>query len=166
MCVVLHDAIAIAQSGGYGWAAQVFKCFAEHGRYSPLVAGAALEVQPSELHLAFQMRQQAAFDAVPLDPRSCPGPGVKLCTYRRWFSRPADQICPVYWEVPMSIAELQRILRFRMGSHLLPTEQGRHLRLPCNRRMCRFCDIVALSDERHMHVEFPALAELRDELAL
>ena len=47
---VLHDAIAIAQSGCvYGWAAQVFKCFAEHGRYSPLVAGAPIEVQPSEL---------------------------------------------------------------------------------------------------------------------
>ena len=55
------------------------------------------------------MQRQAAFDAVPLDPRSCPGPGVKLCTYRRWFSRPAHQVCPVYWEVPMSTAKLQRI---------------------------------------------------------
>ena len=38
------------------------------------------ELQPDELQLAFQMRQEAAFDAVPLDPRSCPGLGVKLCT--------------------------------------------------------------------------------------
>ena len=74
----------------------VFKCFAEHGKFSPLVAGAPVEVQPDELHLSFQMQRQAAFDAVPLDPRSCPGPGVKLCTYRRWFSRPAHQVCPVY----------------------------------------------------------------------
>ena len=75
--IVLHDAIAIAQRGcSYGWAAQVFECFAEHGKYSPLVAGAPVEVQPDELQLAFQMQQQAAFDAVPLDPRSCPGPGV------------------------------------------------------------------------------------------
>ena len=73
------------------------------------------------------MQRQAAFDAVPLDPRSCPGPGVKLCTYRRWFSRPAHQVCPVYWEIPMSTAKLQRILRFRMGSHLLPIEQGRQI---------------------------------------
>ena len=114
----------------YGWAAQVLKCFAEHGKSSLLVAGAPVEVQPDELQLSFQMQRQAAFDAVPLDPRSCPGPGVKLCTYRRWFSRPAHQVCPVYWEVPMSTAKLQRILRFRMGSHLLPIEQGRHLRLP------------------------------------
>ena len=58
--IVLHDAIAIAQSGFiYGWAAQVFKCFAEHGKYSPLVADAPVEVQPDELQLAFQMGEQA-----------------------------------------------------------------------------------------------------------
>ena len=157
--IVPHDAIAIAQSGWvYGWAAQVFKCFAEHGRYSPLVAGA-----PGELQMAFQMRQQAAFDAVPLDPRSCPGPGVKLCTYCRWFSRPAGQICPVYWEDPMSTAKLQRILRFRMGTHLLPIEQGRHLRLPRHRHVSRLCHTGALGDERHMLLECPGLADLRDE---
>ena len=81
--IVLHDAIAITQNGcSYGWAAQVFRCFAEHGKSSPLVAGAPVEVQPDELQMSFQVQRQAAFDAVPLDPRSCPGPGVKLCTYR------------------------------------------------------------------------------------
>ena len=64
--IVLHDAIAIAHNGGsYGWAAQVFKCFAEHGKSSPLVAGAPVEVQPDVLQLSFQKQQQAAFDAVP-----------------------------------------------------------------------------------------------------
>ena len=34
--IALHDAINIAQSGcSYGWAAQVVKCFAEHGKSSP-----------------------------------------------------------------------------------------------------------------------------------
>ena len=32
------------------------------------MAGAPVEVQPSELQLAFEMRQQAAFDAVPFVP--------------------------------------------------------------------------------------------------
>ena len=162
--IVLHYAIAIAHNGcSYGWAAQVFKCFAEHGKSSPLVAGAPVEVQPDYLQLSFQMQRQAAFDAVPLDPRSCPGPGVKLCTYRRWFSRPAHQVCPVYREVPMSTAKLQRILIFRMGSHLLPIEQGCRLRLPRHRRVCRLCHTGALDDERHMLLECPALADLRDE---
>ena len=45
--VVLHDAVAIAQDGcSYGWAAQVFKCFAEPGKSRPLTAGAPIEVQP------------------------------------------------------------------------------------------------------------------------
>ena len=116
-----------------------------------------------ELALSFQVQRQAAFDALPLDPRSCPGPGLKLCTCRRLFSRPAHQVCPIYWEVPMSIAKLQRILRFRIGSHLLPIEQGRHLRLPRHRRVCRVCHTGALGDERHMLLECPALADLRDE---
>ena len=72
------------------------------------------------------------------------------------------QICPVYWEVPMSTAKLQRI---RMGSHLLPIEQGRHLRLPRHRRVCRLCRTGALGDDRHMLLECPALAELRDEFS-
>ena len=129
------------------------------------MASAPVEVQPDELQLSFQVQRQAAFDAVPLDPRSCPGPGVKLCTYRRWFSRPSDHICPVY---PMSIAKLQRILRFRMGSHLLPIEQGRHLRLPRHRRVCRLCRLChsgALGDERHMLLECTALADLRDHFS-
>ena len=43
--IVLHDAIAIAHNWcSYGWVAQVFKCFAEHGKSSPLVAGAPVEV--------------------------------------------------------------------------------------------------------------------------
>ena len=122
------------------------------------MAGAPVEVQPDELQLSSPVQRQAAFDAVPLDPRSCPGPGVVLCTYRRWFSRPSDHICPVYWEVPMSTAKLQRI--FRMGSHLMPIEQGRHLRLPRHRRVCRLCHTGALGDERHMLMQISETSSL------
>ena len=64
------------------------------------MADAPVEVQPDELQPAFQMQRQAAFDAVPEHPRSCPGPGVNLCKYHRWFLRPADQICSVFMESP------------------------------------------------------------------
>ena len=50
-----------------------------------------------------------------------------------------------------------------MGYHLLPIEQGRHLRLPRRRHVCRLCHTGALCDERHMLLECPALADLRDE---
>ena len=65
----------------------------------------------------------------------------------------------------MSTARLQRILRFRMGSHLLPIEQGRHLRLPCHKRVSSLCHIGALGDERHMLLECPAFADLRNEFS-
>ena len=71
--IVLRDAIALAQHGcRFGWAAQVFRCFAEHGKPSPLLAGAPVAVRPNELLLAFQMQQQATCEYVPLDPQSCP----------------------------------------------------------------------------------------------
>ena len=38
------------------------------------------------------------------------------------------------WDVPMSTTKLQTILQPRMGFHLLPFEQGCHVRLPCHRR--------------------------------
>ena len=72
-CVLLENTESAIFSSQ---AAQVFKCFAEHCKSSPLVAGAPFQVQPDELQLSFQMQQQAAFDAVPLDPRSCPGTGM------------------------------------------------------------------------------------------
>ena len=89
---------------------------------------------------------------------------LSLSLYRRWFFRPAHQVCPVYWEVPMSTAKLQRILRFRMGSHLLPIEQGRHLRLPRHRRVCRLChtgNTGGLGDERHMLLECSCRSQRR-----
>ena len=63
----------------------------------------------------------------------------------------------------MSTAKLQSILRFPVGSHLLPIEQSRHLRLPRHRRVCRLCHAGALGDERRMLLECPALADLGDE---
>ena len=49
-----------------GWAAQSFRCFAEHGKSSPVMASAPDEVQPDELLLALslQLQQQATFESV------------------------------------------------------------------------------------------------------
>ena len=66
----------------------------------------------------------------------------------------------------MSIAKLQG----DMGSHLLPIERGRHLRLPCrtSRRVCRLRQLRhngALGGDRHSLLGCPALADLREELS-
>ena len=89
------------------------------------------------------------------------GYSLALCTYHRWFGRPQNAACPSYWESPMGNAKLHRILRFRMGSHHLPVEEGRHFNLPRASRVCNLCNTDALGDERHMLLECPALADLR-----
>ena len=74
---------------------------------------------------------------------------------------PKMSACPSYWESPTGNAKLHRILRFRMGSHHLPVEEGRHFNLPRASRVCNLCNTDALGDERHMLLECPALADLR-----
>ena len=161
---VLHDSVALASSGcRFGWAALVLKCFSDHAKSPPLTGGLPAEVASHELAQAFRHGRHLAAESVPLDPRLCPHHGVKSCTYRRWFSRPTGQACPTYWDVPIGIAKLHRIFRFRMGYHLLPIEQGRHINLPRNRRVCRLCRTGALGDERHMLLECSALADLRQQ---
>ena len=62
---ISHDAIPFAQNGcNFGWVTQVFRCVAGHGKSSPMMAGAHVEVQPDELLLASNLQWQAAFDAV------------------------------------------------------------------------------------------------------
>ena len=135
----------------------------DHGKSQPVVAGAPVEVRPDPWPEAFEQRRQVAFDAVPLDPRVSSSSGVKLCTYQRWFARPAGSHCPNSWDIPMGTAKVQRIFRVRMGSHMLPIEQGRHLQLPRHRRVCKLCHAGALSDERHLLLECPALADVRTQ---
>ena len=161
---VLHDSVALAHDGcRFGWAALVFKCFRDHGKDIPITAGVPVRIHSHDLLAAFKHERTVTFDAMPSDPRLCPTDGVKVCTYHRWFSRPPGRACPTYWDVPIGNAKLHRLLRFRMGAHMLPIEQGRHVRLPRSRRVCRLCRTGALGDERHMLLECSALAGLRQQ---
>ena len=160
--MILHDAIQLALAGcKFSWAAQVFKCFSALGEPLPLVADALIALDINLLQEPFLRDRLASFDSLPQDPRSAPLAAVKLCTHHRWFGRPQNATCPSYWESPMGNAESHQILRVQMGSNHLPTEEGRHLRRPRARRVCKMCNTKALSDERHMLLEWPALAGLR-----
>ena len=67
----------------------------------------------------------------------------------------------------MGNAKLQGILRFCMGSHMLPIEQGRHLQLPRHGRICKLCHAgaCALGDEGDLLLECPALAGVRTQFS-
>ena len=160
--IIFHDAIQLALAGcKFSWAAQVLQCFSALDEPLPLVADAPIAIDIDLLQEPFLRDRLASFDSLPQDPRLAPSAGVKLCTYHRWFGRPQNAACPSYWETPMGNAKLHRILRFRMGSHHLPVEEGCHFNLPRASRVCNLCNTDALGDERHMLLECPALAALR-----
>ena len=160
--IIFHDAIQLALAGcKFSWAAQVLQCFSALDEPLPLVADAPIAIDINLLQELFLRDRLASFDSLPQDPRLAPSAGVKLCTYHRWFGRPQNAACPSYWESPMGNAKLHRILRFRMGFHHLPVEEGRHFNLPRASRVCNLCNTDALGDERHMLLECPALAALR-----
>ena len=157
-----YDAIQLALAGcKFSWAAQVLQCFSALDEPLPLVADAPIAIDIDLLQVLFLRDRLASFDSLPQDPRLAPSAGVKLCTYHRWFGRPQNAACPSYWESPMGNAKLHRILRFRMGSHHLPIEDGRHLNQPRASCVCNLCNTGALGDEKHMVLECPALAGLR-----
>ena len=117
-------------------------------------------INPWAMRLGQVNTTRMGFDGLPQDARLTPSAGVKRCTYHRWFGRPQNAACPSYWESPLRNAKLHQILRFRMESHHLPIEEGRHLTLPRANRDCKLYNAGALGDERHMLLECPALAGL------
>ena len=160
--IIFHDAIQLALAGcRFSWAAQVLQCFSALGEPLPLVADAPIAIDIDLLQKLFLRDRLASFDSLPQDPRLAAPAGVKLCRYHRWFGRPQNAACPSYWESPMGNAKLHRLLRFRMGSHHLPVEEGHQLNLFRASRVCSLCNTYALGDERHMLLECPALADLR-----
>ena len=164
--IIFHDAIHLALAGFkfkfLGWAAQVLQCFSALGEPLPLVADAPIAIDIDLLQELFLRDRLASFDSLPQEPILAPSAGVKLSTYHCWFGRPQNAACPSYcWESPMENAKLHRILRFRMGSHHLPDEEGRHFNLPRASRVCNLCNTDASGDERHILLECPALADLR-----
>ena len=85
-----------------------------------------------------------------------PGNGHWKLKVRHSFQLTGTQkpckVCAEFCPSGGSTAKLQRILRFRMGSHLLPIEQGRHLRLPRHRRVCWLCHTGALGERERERI--------------
>ena len=140
-------------------------CVQQHGVHVPIVNGDPVAVGCFELQRAFAHERQAHAQSLPLDPRTAPSAGVRLCTYHRWFLRPEGKSSVTYWDVAISNRRLHRIFRLRMGAHHLPIQMGRHLQQPRSIRVCHMCHSGALCDERHVLLECPALGDLRSQYA-
>ena len=82
------------------------------------------EIDISKLHSCFSLQlARAKRNVASSYPRSCPLEGARLCTYLRWFFRPAhNQIGLLRSILPRKA--LVRFFRFRTGCHALPNAAG------------------------------------------
>ena len=56
-------------------------------------------------------------------------------------------------------------LRFRMGVHRLPKDEGSWQKVPRHQRVCLLCDSGSSCDEKHVVFECSALQGLREQNA-
>lgn len=98
-------------------------------------------------------------------PRTCPSHKSRLCTYNAWCARPDSCRRKAYVHLPLSATCLRQVLKFRMGCHGLPRDCGSWAGVPRVDRVCRFCGVGSMGDERHVVFECPHLQSIRDKYA-
>ena len=96
-------------------------------------------------------------------PRTCPSSKARLCTYQAWCARPISCSRRSYVNLPLPAACLRTVLKFRMGCHGLPRDSGSWTGLPRAHRVCTFCGLGSLGDEKHLVFECPHLQLIRDK---
>ena len=108
-----------------------------------------------ELHDA---RAGQCWENCDVSPRTCATQGAALCKYHRWFALPDDAPFNPFFRLPLSLAQVYRVVRFRLGCHRLPI--WAHA-VPRAQRVCLLCDQHALGDEYHMLFECTATQAAR-----
>ena len=119
------------------WAKGISKQFQTLGLPSPYSATGIGSISSQKLLAALTKRQQRIWDNIAESPRTAPSKGAKFCTYHCWFSPPDRLHFAPYYQLPMPITKLRALLRFRVGSHALPIEQGILARPPIPHNLCR-----------------------------
>ena len=102
-----------------------------------------------------------------ISPRSAPSARYNFCTDLRWFARPGSVSADRYFEMPISLFKLRRLIQFRVGSHSLPIKRGRMARpvIPTFLQRCTLCRQHAPGDERHHMLECPFFDRARTRFA-
>ena len=107
-------------------------------------------------------RRDAVWEGLDVCPRTCPSARARLCTYAAWFARPPHKHARSLLDLPLGSRTMQALLRFRMGVHRLPKDEGSWNRTPRHERICLLCNSGSLCDEKHMVFECSSLQGLRD----
>ena len=123
----------------------------------------AIDVIALRQHLAQQ--RDAVWDGLDTCPRTCPSEKARCCKYSRWFARPLGKHARSLLDIPVSAACMKGLLRFRMGCHRLPRDEGSWARpnVPRLQRVCRLCTTSTLGDEKHIVFECLELRCFREQ---
>ena len=137
------------------------------GRLGTLFAVSACAAPRLLLALRQHLAQQrdAVWDGLDTCPRTCPSQKARCCTYSRWFARPLGKHARSLLDIRVSAACMKGLLRFRMGCHRLPRDEGSWARpnVPKLQRICRLCTTSTLGGEKHLVFECPELRCFREQ---
>ena len=93
------------------------------GLPDPFDAFGECVIAPAEHRNRAAQSEQSVWEETHIfSPRTCPGRVAKLCTYPRWFLRPAPVAEP-YFQLPLC-DDWRQLFRFRLCARSLPIEQG------------------------------------------
>ena len=123
-------------------------------------------VTASIFHSVMQLLDAQAlqiWDDIDICPRTCLSSNVTLCTYHRWFARPACvRHTSQLLQQRLSARCLRTLLKFKMGCHSLANVSGRWARVTRPQRFCMRCAQQVIGDECHLAFECPDLQCVRD----
>ena len=121
----------------------------------------AIDITALRQHVAQQ--RDAIWDGLDICPRTCPRENSRCCTYARWFARPPEKHARSLLDIPISASCMKGLLRFRMGCHRLPRDEGSWIGSPRLERVCHLCATGTVGDEKHLIFECPELQCFREQ---
>ena len=81
-------------------------------------------------HHDITQHRDAVWEGLDPCPRTCPSAGARLCMYAAWFARPPHKHARSLLDLPLGSRCIQNFLRFGMGVHHLPEDEGSRQRVP------------------------------------
>jgi len=147
------------------WASSMFKSVRGTGYELSIRADDMDIIDVTALRQHLTQQQDSVWDGLDICPRTCPSRKCRCCTYARWFVRPAQRHARSLLDIPVSAACMKGLLRFRMGCHRLPRDEGSWARpvVPRLERICQLCASGTVGDEKHLIFECPELQCLRGQ---
>ena len=147
------------------WAGSMYRAVIDTGYQLAIRLDDMDAIDITALRHFITQRRDAVWEGLDVCPRTCPSAGARLCTYAAWFARPPHKHARSLLDLPLGSMSMQTFLRFRMGVHRLPKDEGSWNRVPRHERICLLCNSGSLCDEKHMVFECSGLQGLRDEYA-